>query len=246
MAKRTCTVDGCEKVHRARGLCQMHYKRAGYSPSTRYPVTCVECGVEYLSARKTGRFCSDACKGDNYRVLCPLPVEHPVRVLMAGARRRQVKPKPTPFSAARECAWCATTFITTRRTQAYCSHAHKVKALKNRRRGREHGSTSHYTWAEVMRLFIGSFGRCCAYCEQPIAGQPEPDHVVPLSRGGSNSITNILPSCSLCNADKRDLFLHEWAADRARLGKPERVTAWAMDDARFAHLTDALLVVTAA
>ncbi len=30
MTKKTCTVPGCDKPHRARGLCQNHYKQADY------------------------------------------------------------------------------------------------------------------------------------------------------------------------------------------------------------------------
>jgi len=87
-----------------------------------------------------------------------------------------------------------------------------------------------------MRLFL-AFDRCCAYCEQPVIGQPDPDHVVPLSRRGANSITNILPSCRACNSDKRDLLLAEWNADRARRGKPPVRTSWSFNDPRFRHLT---------
>ena len=36
------------------------------------------------------------------------------------------------------------------------------------------------------------------------------DHVVPLSRGGSNGIGNYLPSCRSCNSSKKDKFITEW------------------------------------
>jgi 5-methylcytosine-specific restriction endonuclease McrA len=137
----------------------------------------------------------------------------------------------------KECAWCGAPFATTKDGQLNCSKRCKRKAIMARRRGRQYGSTCHFTWAEFMRLFVGEFDRCCAYCAQPIEGQPDPDHVVPLSRGGSNSITNILPSCRPCNSDKRDLLLGEWAIDRRRRGLPTRVT----DPVRWHHLTDALL-----
>lgn len=106
-----------------------------------------------------------------------------------------------------------------------------------RRRGRQHGWDSHFTLAELMRVFI-AFDRRCAYCERSIEGLlPEADHVVPLSKGGPDSITNILPCCSLCNSDKRDHLLHEWASDRDRLGKQPVVTSWEQGDQRFRHLT---------
>jgi 5-methylcytosine-specific restriction endonuclease McrA len=59
---------------------------------------------------------------------------------------------------------------------------------------------------------------------------------VPLSRGGSNSITNILPACRRCNGDKRDLSLDEWTADRRRRNLPAVVTTWAVGDPKYLHL----------
>jgi 5-methylcytosine-specific restriction endonuclease McrA len=94
----------------------------------------------------------------------------------------------------------------------------------------------HWAWAEVSRIWIG-IGRVCAYCEQHTTDY-EPDHVIPLSRGGSNSITNIVPCCKACNSDKRDLPLLDWYADRHRRGLPTRSLS-----TRVRHLTHALLEV---
>lgn len=214
----------------------MHYKRAGHSPRTSYEVVCVECGATFRGERKTAKFCTDACKGDAYRTRNALPADHPVMQLIA-ISRAQRKAKAERISLSLECAWCGTGFVTTKTAQKHCRYECKRKAIRVRRRGRQHGSTSHYTWAEVMRLFI-KMDRRCAYCEQPVDGLPDPDHVVPLSRGGSNSMTNILPCCSPCNSDKRDLLLAEWAVDRQRRGLAPRST----DPRAWTHLTDAMLV----
>ena len=89
-----------------------------------------------------------------------------------------------------------------------------------------------------MRIYLAIGG--CAYCGEQ-TDDMQPDHVIPLSRGGSNSITNIVPSCGLCNADKRDLYLHEWYADRERRGLPPRIL-----DPHINHLTDAYLMALTA
>jgi 5-methylcytosine-specific restriction endonuclease McrA len=91
-------------------------------------------------------------------------------------------------------------------------------------------------WVDVVRLW-DKFGRSCAYCLKSISlCEVEPDHVVPLSRGGLNAVSNLLPSCHLCNGSKRDLGLREWAAWRAEVGWPAVVTEWADDDPRYSHL----------
>lgn len=240
MAQRICTVEGCERKHQARGLCHPHYNELHAAGRTHHKMlerACVTCGTVWMTPRADAKYCTEICyhfdKWGPRTCAWPRPT------------RPVAKPKPEPFREERECAWCGDGFVATQTTMVNCSRECKVRAGKCRRRGREHGSTSHFTWAEFMHLFL-TFGRCCAYCEQPITGQPEPDHVVPLSRGGSNSITNLLPSCHACNSDKRNLLLHEWAADRARRGKPTVVTSWAMDDGRAVHLTDALLISPAA
>ena len=71
-----------------------------------------------------------------------------------------------------------------------------------------------------------------------MTGQPDPDHVTPISRGGRNDMSNIVACCRLCNADKSDLTLTEWADERARLGKAPRRYVLPFTDARFRHLTE--------
>lgn len=102
MTKRTCDIDGCEQVHRARGLCQKHYKRAGHSPRTKYDATCTVCGTKFRGERKTAKFCTDACKGDAYRTRCKLPASHPVMVLIeaaASAEREAAEATASPTSS---------------------------------------------------------------------------------------------------------------------------------------------------
>lgn len=41
----------------------------------------------------------------------------------------------------------------------------------------------------------------CAYCGRQGDGLT-PDHVVPLSRGGDNALSNIVPACGPCNLSK--------------------------------------------
>lgn len=245
MTNPTCITPDCKRpvwVKRTGecSTCQSRrYRRENPGMGrTRYDHVCEACGTTYVSEARQSRYCTLTCKGDAYRKVCKIPADHAVnrlRTEAADARRAVVAARKfTP--EVRECRWCGAAFLATVRSQVFCTANHKVKAKRNRRRGAQYGSTSHYTWAEFMRI-LSRFDRRCAYCEQPIEGQADPDHVVPLSKGGSNSITNILPSCRLCNSDKRDLLLAEWALDRSDRGKPTRVISWAIDDPRVQHLT---------
>ena len=64
----------------------------------------------------------------------------------------------------------------------------------------------------------------CYYCEQRFAAKElTMDHIVPLSRGGKSSKSNIVPCCKSCNSQKKYLLPVEWEdyLQRIRNEKPE-------------------------
>ena len=42
----------------------------------------------------------------------------------------------------------------------------------------------------------------CRYCNEPLNGKGDIEHLTPISRGGSNNLNNITLSCSKCNLAK--------------------------------------------
>lgn len=70
----------------------------------------------------------------------------------------------------------------------------------------------HYTAEDVMSLLESQKG-LCAYCDVTLEAKYHIDHIVPLSRGGSNGPDNICLACSFCNLSKHDWLLgYEWCA----------------------------------
>lgn len=53
-------------------------------------------------------------------------------------------------------------------------------------------------------------GDICYYCSTKLFNAGEFDHATPLSRGGSNSPSNIVLACRTCNRDKRDKTAAEY------------------------------------
>lgn len=84
------------------------------------------------------------------------------------------------------------------------------RASKHRRRAKELGAEGSHTADEVRRL-IAAYNHCCAYCQKPIT-RFELDHRIPLTRGGTDWIENILPACRQCNASKCDRTEDEFRA----------------------------------
>ena len=76
--------------------------------------------------------------------------------------------------------------------------------LNARRRARIRGAIGSFTFGEweLLKKQYGYCCPCCSKCESEI--KLEIDHIIPLSKGGSNYIENIQPLCGSCNSKKHD------------------------------------------
>lgn len=235
MSKRTCTITGCVKPHRAKGLCATHYGQQNPNKYRKVTVPCDYCGKDTekdagRSNRYANLYCSLQCRDWHKHGYSKLPADHPA--IWYGTTCRWVAPRPAP--AVRTCAWCPASFIPQQAHQAHCTQRCSRKAGKARRRAHQASSPGQYTWTQVIKLHLIA-NKLCSYCDQETS-EPEPDHVIPISRGGRNGIENILPCCALCNADKGDMTPEEWKANRARRNKPTVRTSFDTSDSRFIHL----------
>lgn len=98
------------------------------------------------------------------------------------------------------------------RSNAYrAANPKKNAAYQAAWRARAAGATGSHTqeeWEALLRQFDGK----CAYCG---ADATTRDHVVPLIRGGADSIDNIAPACHSCNSSKRDRPVSVFLMSRA-------------------------------
>ena len=89
----------------------------------------------------------------------------------------------------------------------YCkNHAENISHLKANRYARERGAKGNHTLKEWQDLKEKHNNRCA------ICGEEKPltkDHIIPLSKGGNNYITNIQPLCRNCNSRKNNKILHD-------------------------------------
>lgn len=75
------------------------------------------------------------------------------------------------------------------------------RTRRARYRARKLQADGTFTVSEWLNL-LEYYGNSCLACGSK--DRIEPDHVVPLSKGGQNLIGNIQPLCRSCNASKRD------------------------------------------
>ena len=59
----------------------------------------------------------------------------------------------------------------------------------------------------LFKRVIISWGELCVYCN---AKADTADHLIPSSRGGSSSMSNLRPCCKPCNQSKADYTPIEW------------------------------------
>ena len=105
---------------------------------------------------------------------------------------------------------------------AYLARHPEVKRAKDQAyRARKIAADGAFTGAEWREL-LAHWGNACAYCGG--LGFLEADHRVPLTRGGTNFIENILPACRGCNGRKHTMTEEEFrarlAAERAVIMPP--------------------------
>lgn len=77
----------------------------------------------------------------------------------------------------------------------------KIRESNNRRRRLQRGATVYdltaEQWAEIQALF----DQRCAYCGRDDRTLTQ-DHLIPLSKGGGHTASNVVPACRPCNSRK--------------------------------------------
>lgn len=91
------------------------------------------------------------------------------------------------------------------------ANADKYRVYRHRRRALERAAEGDFTQQDIDKLLAQQQG-LCVYCRCDIFATYEVDHIVPLSRGGSNWPHNLQLLCRHCNAAKGDNTHEEYIA----------------------------------
>jgi len=91
--------------------------------------------------------------------------------------------------------------ISTAGARRYRKKYPQYQSIRRFNRRTPNGNIFLWQWIEIKEKYRNSC-LCCGRTEPDI--KLEPDHIVPVIRGGMSTIDNIQPLCRSCNARKRD------------------------------------------
>ena len=89
-----------------------------------------------------------------------------------------------------------------------------VRRWRARRAAAPLNDLTHNQWREIVERYNGR----CIYCGE-IAKPVTQDHMIPLSRGGAHTASNVIPACRLCNSRKSARTVEEFMAGRVGITK---------------------------
>lgn len=79
----------------------------------------------------------------------------------------------------------------------------KAKAKYRNRQARKRAAEGFHTAEDVQRIYDAQRGKC-ACCKKKVEGRYDVDHIVALSKGGSNWPANLQILCPFCNGSKNN------------------------------------------
>mgnify|MGYP001570318577 CR=1 FL=1 len=81
------------------------------------------------------------------------------------------------------------------------THLDEHKTYENTRRSRKANAPINDLTPAQWVMIKEHYKHCCVYCGKKFQRLTQ-DHIVPLSKGGSHTLSNVVPACKSCNSKK--------------------------------------------
>jgi len=232
---KLCEIEGCKNKHVAKGFCRTHYyryKRYGNPLEVRQIQSKHTDGSCKIDSCKRKHYAKGFCKYHHYRWEkygdplyerpttcsikgCNKPLEARGYCQMHYARwKKYGSPHTVKLLKNRPCK--VKECENKARSNGYClKHWRETETFRIRHRIYSANRRSLQANAPINDLTkkcwmqsLKHFNHECAYCGSK--ENIEQDHVIPLTKRGSHTKTNVIPACRSCNSSKRQSFMEEW------------------------------------
>jgi 5-methylcytosine-specific restriction endonuclease McrA len=218
--KLACSVDGCENVAIARGLCSMHWQRWRQhgdplivsSPSdTRNWQDCAQCGKRFAAKpSKQRQFCSTACYAAAKRIpdrTCPIcgTTFHAYAAKLSVGQGKYCSARCSGI-ARRGPEFCSVEGCGRKHLANGFCRRHDPKSIEASYRGGQKRR------ARLLKAFVAHVSRdaiyvrdkgICQLCSTPVDRKSMTlDHIVPLALGGTHEPKNVRLAHKGCNSKR--------------------------------------------
>lgn len=194
---------------------------------------CASCGIEY--PRTNEHFYKDKCVSDGLSYSCKLcskrrsldyiarhQQEHrdyqrqyvkdcPDKIKAINEREKELrKTDPERIRARDRAKYHKNPKKATERTLRYQRNHPEVRSYHDRKKtAKRNNAEGTYTKTDIELLYRTQKAKCW-HCGISIADKYHIDHLIPLSRGGTNWPNNLVLACPKCNMSKGSKLTHEW------------------------------------
>jgi hypothetical protein len=219
--RRGACASGKCKMRRDWGRLERRRERQRVRSANAYePAPCKLCGRRSVDGVRRWGYCSDECRSVALTRRCYACGESFRRESFSRAEFDAYYADGAPAYCGRRCA----NKVNIQKAQAAATGAPRNRQALTRAVPSAWTKRTIRSYREAVTPGLGATARgqllakwlaagvACAYCD---ATPTTVDHVMPLSRGGTNFEGNLVPCCKACNSSKCDLLLIEW-----KLSKP--------------------------
>jgi 5-methylcytosine-specific restriction endonuclease McrA len=202
---------------------------------------CAVCNASFAARSSTAKTCSSECarerkrawtseyqqrnrekireKDQRWRQANPeKQLERSRRYEAAHREERNARFRDPVTKSAQWQAWYARNRerVITRATERARANPDARRLAQSKRRAATQGGTAYRLTPDDLRREVNRRGSECGYCQ--VRPGEHWDHRVPLVRGGSHGIGNMVLACAECNLQKHTKTVTEWRVWRVRIG----------------------------
>jgi 5-methylcytosine-specific restriction endonuclease McrA len=211
-----CGLEFMQK-HRAHRFCSplcchAKWRFRGKRRSPQETVACLCCGVRFVRTNPKRDYCSPKCRAR----------AHGRRHVKNDADRRRGRDWARQHRQANRI----------RERDSARRNPERRRATAHRRRARVVSAKGFWTQDEWLAL-VAACWSACAYCARFVALTV--DHRVPLKRGGSNWVWNLLPACLPCNRRKGSRTEREYKEEIRSEKTAQTATEWELTEGPFGY-----------